>query len=96
MKGIRTKKTSWIFKLGIFAFTAYVMISLVSLQMEITAKQEQLASYQQQVEQANLAKQELERQIALGEDQDYLGKIAREKLGMGYSDERVFRDASGS
>ena len=94
MKSARSRKMNLVVKLGIFAFAAYVVVSLVSLQMEISAKRGELATYQQQLEQELL--EVLERQIALLEDPDYLARIARDQLGMGYSDEHVFRDASGS
>lgn len=96
MKSARSRKMNLVVKLGIFAFAAYVVVSLVSLQMEISAKRGELATYQQQLEQELLEVEELERQIALLEDPDYLTRIARDQLGMGYSDEHVFRDASGS
>ena len=96
MKTIRTKKTSLFIKVGIFAFAAYIVVSLVSLQMEIVSKRNELFAYEQQVEAERLETKELERQISLGEDKTHLARIARDKLDMGLSDEHVFRDAAGS
>lgn len=96
MKSARTKKKSLIVRLGIFAFAAYVVVSLVSLQVEIGIRQSQLAELDAQIESQRLANKETERLISLGEDKDFLSRIAREKLDMGFSDEHVYRDASGS
>ncbi len=96
MKTIRTKKKSLFIRLCIFAFAAYVVVSLVSLQVEITARRSQLATVRQQIEDQRIANKETERLLSLGDDKTYLSRIARDKLDMGFSDERVYRDAAGS
>ena len=96
MKGVRTQKKSLLIRLCLFAFAAYIVVSLVSLQMEIASKRSELASYEQQVKDQLIANKEIERQLSLGSDKDYLARIARDKLDMGFSDERVYRDVSGS
>ena len=93
MKKIHTRKKSLMIRLCVLAFSAYVVVSLVSLQMEIADRRSTLASITEQAETQRLANKEIERQIALGDDKDYL---AREKLDMGRADERVFRDAAGT
>ena len=96
MKNARSRKMNLVVKLGVFAFAAYMIVSLISLQMEISTKRGELATYRQQLDQETLEVEELQRQIALLEDPDHLARIARNQLSMGYSDEHVFRDASGS
>lgn len=96
MKKIHTRKKSLMLRLCVLAFSAYVVVSLVSLQMEIADRRSTLASITEQAETQRLANKEIERQIALGDDKDYLARIAREKLDMGRADERVFRDAAGT
>ena len=95
-KKIRSKKMSLLLRLGIFAFSAYVVVSLVGLQMQISQKRQQLASIEEQMEQQRLSNKETERLLGLGDDQAYLSRIARERLDMGLPDEHVFRDAAGS
>ena len=96
MKKIHTRKKSLMIRLCVLAFSAYVVVSLVSLQMEIADRRSTLAPITEQAETQRLANKEIERQIALGDDKDYLARIAREKLDMGRADERVFRDAAGT
>lgn len=96
MKSTRTKKQSLFIRLCVAALAAYVVVSLLTLQMEISSKSSELSAIEQQIEQQRIANKETERLIALGNDQDYLSRIARDKLDMGFSDERVFRDATGS
>ncbi|MBC8585011.1 FtsB family cell division protein [Youxingia wuxianensis] len=83
-------------RICIFCFAAYIVVSLVSLQVEISSKRKELTQVQQLVEEQRLANKETERLLNLGDDRAYLSRIARDKLDMGNSDERVFRDASGS
>ena len=71
-------------------------ISLFLLGVYIVVSQEELQMVIQQCEEQRISNKEIKRQISLGDDQTYLARIARDKLGMGYSDEHVFRDAAGS
>lgn len=96
MKNNRSRKKSLIMRICIFCFAAYIVVSLVSLQVEISSKRKELTQVQQLVEEQRLANKETERLLNLGDDRAYLSRIARDKLDMGNSDERVFRDASGS
>ncbi|MEM1485951.1 septum formation initiator family protein [Oscillospiraceae bacterium PP1C4] len=96
MKTNRTKNKNLFVKLCVFGFAAYVIVSLVTLQMEITAKRSQLVAVKQQIESQRIINKETERLLSLGDDKTYLARIARDKLDMGLSDERVFRDATGS
>ena len=96
MKKVKTKRKSLIVRLGIFAFAAFVATSLISLQLEISAKRAELGQVQEQIDDQQTAIKETERLISLGTYQSYLSKIARDKLGLGFSDEHVYRDAAGS
>lgn len=96
MKNNRSRKKSLIMRICVFCFAAYIVVSLVSLQVEISSKRKELTQVQQLVEEQRLANKETERLLNLGDDRAYLSRIARDKLDMGNSDERVFRDASGS
>ena len=90
MKSVRGKKKSLFIRFCIFAFAAYVVVSLITLQMEISSKRSLLTSVNAQLE------DQVERQIALGDDRDFMARIARDKLDMGVADERVFRDTAGT
>lgn len=96
MKKARSKKKSLIVRLGMFTFAAFVATSLISLQLEISSKRAELEQVQSQIDEQQTAIKETERLLSLGSDQGYLSKIARDKLGLGFSDEHVYRDAAGS
>lgn len=83
-------------RLCVFAFAAYVAVTIITLQMEISSKQTELVQIEEQSKDQERAKKELERQIALGDDENHLARIARDKLDMGFADEHVYRDVSGS
>ena len=90
----RIKRRNPVLKISLFLLGVYIVVSLASLHMEIVSKQEELQMVIQQCEEQRISNKEIKRQISLGDDQTYLARIARDKLGMGYSDEHVFRDAA--
>ena len=92
----RIKRRNPVLKISLCLLGVYIVVSLASLHMEIVSKQEELQMVIQQCEEQRISNKEIKRQISLGDDQTYLARIARDKLGMGYSDEHVFRDAAGS
>lgn len=96
MKGSRTHKKSLLMRLFVVACAAYVTVSLISLQMEISSRQNELDAVMLEIEQEGLRMTDLERQLDMGDDEAYLTRIAHEKLDMGYADEHVYRDASGT
>lgn len=51
---------------------------------------------EQQYEIQRLENKELERQIAAGIDEEYITRVARDKLDYVYPDEKVFIDISGN
>ena len=96
MKATRGQKNSLLMRLCVLVFAGYAAVTLVSQQMQISAKHADLMRVEQQIEQERLRAKELERQVALGEDESYLARIARDKLDMGFSDEHVYQDVSGT
>lgn len=96
MKHVRTGKKSLFMRLCLLGFAAYIAVSLISLQIEINSKRDELSIVSQKCEEQRLANKELERLISLGNDKTYLARIARDKLNMGLPEEHVYKDASGS
>lgn len=96
MKAARMKKPNMLTRLCVLVFAGYAAVTLVTLQMEINAKQSDLAAVNNQIEVQRLQTKELERQISLGDNEAYLARLARDKLDMCFSDERVYQDVSGS
>lgn len=80
----------------VYIFAAYVAVTLITLQMQINEKKTELQQVENQYKEEYQQQQELERQLALGDDDDQMARIARDKLDMGFADEHVYRDVSGS
>lgn len=83
-------------RLCVFAFVVYAAILLIDMQIDIASRSRQLTELQQRVENQRISNKELERQLAMGMDQEYVERIARERLGFISPDETVFVDISGS
>lgn len=96
MKKREKRKKSIFLKLAVFCFVAYVAFSLVQTQMRIMEKKQELQYIKNQCEEQTLQNQELENVLSTGSELDHIERIAREKLGYAYPDERVYVDTSGS
>ncbi|MBS4785246.1 MAG: cell division protein FtsL [Clostridiales bacterium] len=90
------KKKNLLFRLSTLLFTLYVVFSLVQIQGEIQESRELLAQLEQQNEEQRIANKELERILSDGTQEEYIERIAREKLGFAYPEEQVLIDISGS
>ncbi len=74
----------------------YFVYSIVSIQIEIYKERRTLETIVQRINETQLENDELAR-VAEGEGEDeYIERIAREKLGYAAADERVFEDVAGS
>ncbi len=83
-------------RLLILVFCGYLLVSLVSNELDIMIKNQQVASLEQQIAQQQAASLELQRLLESGDDiGDYYEKIAREKLGYSFPDEQIFVDING-
>ena len=71
---------------ALLVFTIYVVISLILIGNDIKAKRQETVELQAQI--VDL--------IDNGADAEYIIKIAKEKLGLVYPDERVYVDISGN
>lgn len=65
------------------------MYSIVSIQIDIYKQRQVLGALQQQIEQQRIQSEELQRDLANG-GEDYIERVARERLGFAAPDERVF------
>ncbi len=95
----KIKKTMTIKKLiirvAIIAFVAYIVITSIVLNIDIAKRKEKLAVAQQQIEEQRILNDELEYLLKSSKSSEYLIKMAREKLGYVFPNERVYVDASG-
>ena len=91
----RKHRSSWLTRLAVLGFAVYVTVSLIGMQVEVTSKRRELLALQQNVEQQKLINAETERMLDGENDKEYIERIARDKLGYAYPDEKIFIDRSG-
>lgn len=82
--------------IALLVFTIYVVISLILIGNDIKAKRQETVELQAQIVDKETINKELQDLIDNGADAEYIIKIAKEKLGLVYPDERVYVDISGN
>ena len=92
----KRKKTNPIFKLCVLFSAFYVVVCLVNSQVDINNKKAELENIQEKIVSQGVENKNLERIINSDEDDEYIEKLAREKLGFAYPDERIYIDISGN
>lgn len=96
MKKKGTKKRSIIFRLALVAFLCYGAVSFFMLQMDLAQKDQQLDEINQKIQTQKQTNEELKTMLGDEHYSEYIARVAREKLGYVYPDERIFVDVSGS
>lgn len=81
---------------ALLVFTIYVVISLILIGNNIKTKRQETVELQAQIVDKETINKELQDLIDNGADAEYIIKIAKEKLGLVYPDERVYVDISGN
>ena len=81
-------------KIFVAIFAVYAAFTLVSLQIQISAKREEQAALQAQIEEQSLRNAEIEALLNSEDNDEYIARIARDKLGYVSPGERVFVDIS--
>ena len=92
----KSRRGSIVLRICIFAFVVYAMVHLIDMQINMASRRRQLVELEQRVEAQRIANRELERQLAQGMDEQYIERIARERLGFIAPNETVYVDISGS
>lgn len=97
-KEVKKKNSSFrsrLLKIAVAFASVYLVVSFISGQIEVAAKQHQLAEITAQVEQQAEKNKELQAMMDAENEDTYIERIAREKLGYAYPNERIFVDISG-
>ncbi len=92
----KKRKANWLVRFFMLCFVGYVAVSLIGMQVEVTAKRRQLLALQENVAQQKRINAETQRLLNGENDEAYIERIAREKLGYAYPDEKIFIDRSGN
>lgn len=90
----RTRKVHAAAKIFLLAFSVYAAFTMVSLQLQISAKEDEMAELQEQIESQKLENSMIQDILDSDDDTDYIAEIAREKLGYITPGQRVFVDIS--
>ncbi|MDL2252857.1 septum formation initiator family protein [Ruminococcaceae bacterium OttesenSCG-928-I18] len=87
--------SSLLFKLALAAGVVYLLVSIIGGQLQVAEKQRELDAVTARVEQQTVKNAELQQLMDSGDEDAYVERIAREKMGYARPDERVFVDISG-
>lgn len=92
----KKRKANWLVRFFMLCFVGYVAVSLIGMQVEVTSKRRELLALQQSVEQQKRINAETQRLLNGEDDEEYIERVARDKLGYAYPDEKIFIDRSGN
>lgn len=95
MAATKKRKRRIVVIVAVIAITIYVGISMVFITNSYREKNQEIQQVQQQIDERTVLNQEYQEMIDQGVDDEYIQKLAREKLGLVYPDERVYIDMGG-
>lgn len=97
-KSVKPSKGRFRFLLKSFVvlFVFYFLIQFIVMGAQIRDKQQELATLKLQAQEQRLTNDELQNLLDSGLTDEYIERIARDKLGLAYQGERVFIDISGT
>ena len=95
MAATKKRKRRIVVIVAVIAITIYVGISMVFITNSYREKSREIQQVQQQIDEQTVLNQEYKEMIDQGVDDEYIQKLAREKLGLVYPDERVYIDMGG-
>ena len=87
----KMKKSKIIF-VALTAFFTYIVVSFTIMQIDISKRQASLDSIQAEIDEQEYLNKEIQSILDSGTDMEYIMRIARDKLGFVFPDERVFVD----
>ncbi len=90
----KKRRVSGLAKTATAVFAVYAAFTMVSLQLQIAEKKEEQARLQAQIEEQALRNAEIKALLESENSDEYVARIAREKLGYISPGERVFVDIS--
>ena len=99
MTNVRAQKkrrtSALVLYIGMAAAGISLVLSLISSQVEIVSKRQQLENVQALVAAQQAENTELQRTMEAEDEQAYIERVAREKLGYVSPEEQVYVDMSG-
>lgn len=97
MKALRRRKRKihWFSGFFVAAFVCFISITLIRMQIDVATKQRDLAALEQKIQKQQIYNDETARMLEGEDEEQYIERIARDKLGYAYPDEIVFFDRAG-
>lgn len=95
MAATKKRKRRIVVIVAVIAITIYVGIMMVFITNSYREKNQEIQQVQQQIDEQTVLNQEYQEMIDQGVDDEYIQKLARDKLGLVYPDERVYIDMGG-
>ena len=93
---VKKSKVNHIFNVAIAALVIYLAATFLTLQVDHASYRKQLASLEAEKQEQILVNEEMRALLEQGTDEDYIIRMARDKLGLIFPDEQVFYNASGN
>jgi cell division protein FtsB len=92
----KRKKSLWsiIFTIFIIVMSIYSVVTMIGQQKILSAKSSELKSIQAKIDEESKTSDELKKQKDIVNSDEYVEKVAREKLGMVKHGEKVFVDVN--
>ena len=81
--------------IAIVCAVVYLSVSLISAQFDLMTKKQQLTILNQQQERIQLETQDIERMLEYESQEDYVERIARQRLGYANPNETIYKDIQG-
>jgi cell division protein FtsB len=91
----KTKLTTVLLRLGVCVIGLYLVVSLITTQVEIVAGRNQFNAVLAEIETQKAQNTEIQRVLESSTEAELVERIARDKLGYARPDERIFMDMSG-
>ena len=92
----RKRRSSFFVKITTFCFIVCAAVAFIQSQADVVSKRRELAALQESIKLQQASNDEIKRILEGGNDMEYIERIAREKLGYAYPDEKIFIDRSGN
>lgn len=87
--------SSVFFRVAVAGVAAYLLIYIINGQVEVAHMQKELDAVTKEVTAQQELNAELQHMLESGDQDAYVERMAREKLGYAYPDERIFIDITG-
>lgn len=96
MKKRKKRKSSFIVRLSAVCLVLCLAYTLISTQLRVKSLERNIEQLQRNIVDQRLKNDELAVLLSIEESDEYVERIARDKLGFCYPDEQILIDRSGS